>query len=73
MAPGRCLLLIERAIGNELKKQERVRGATLAQVDFDRIGLPAAGVILRNDEIDREAAENAEFGQLLPYLAGLRP
>ena len=51
-----AFFLIKLTFGKELKKQVRVRGAALAEVDFDGIGLPAASVILSDNEIDREAA-----------------
>ena len=69
--PEYAFFLIKRAFGKELKKEVRVRGATLAEVDFDGIGLPAASVILRDNEVDREPAQNAEFRQSLPHLAPL--
>ena len=71
--PEYAFSLIELAFGEELEKQVGMRGAALAEVDFDGIGLPAAGVIPRDNEIDREPAQNAEFRQPLPHPCGLRP
>ncbi len=64
----RAVLRIVGAVGQELQRQERMRGAAFAQVDLDRVDLPRAAIVAHGDEVHGEAAEHA----LLPS-AGVRP
>ena len=41
------------------EREVRMRRAALAQVDLDRVRLPRAGLVAHDDEVDREAADDA--------------
>src|SRR5438874_78542 len=58
-------------VGEELKRQERVGGAALAQVDLDRVRLPGPAPVADDDEIDGEAAEHPRLCEALADPAGL--
>ena len=47
------------AVGEELEREERVRRAALAQVDLDGVRRPSAARLAHDDEVDREAPEDA--------------
>ncbi len=67
----RAVLRIVGAVGQELQRQERMRGAAFAQVDLDRVDLPRAAIVAHGDEVDGEAAEHALLHQPASDLDGL--
>ena len=58
---------VVRAVREELQRQVRVRRAALAQVQLDRVRLPAA-VGAGGEKVDGEPAENASPGERLADL-----
>ena len=47
------------AAGQQLQRRQRVRGAAAAQVDLDRVRLPVAVVVARDDVVDSRTAPRA--------------
>src|SRR5262249_37396118 len=62
---------VVRAVRQELEREEGVRGAALAEVDLDRVGLPGPAAVAGDDEVEGEAAEDALLREPAPDLRGL--
>ena len=51
------------AAGEQLERRQRVRRAAAAQVDLDRVRVPDAVLVARDDEVDSRTAPRAGLGQ----------
>ena len=60
------------AVGEELEREERMRGPALAQVELDRVRAPGSAAVPRDDEVDGEPPEHALARQPPADLLGLR-
>src|SRR5215210_4714706 len=63
-------LTVVAALGKELQGQERMGGSTSAKVELDRVGRPAARLVLDHDKVDCEPPKSA--GRCQPIADPLR-